>query len=110
MDRLLFVPLLRRVGPMGSLIGVFVISGLLHELAISFPAGAGWGLPSCYFLLQGVLVTLERHLLRPQRWPGALARMWAWSWLLVPLPLLFHTPFRQALVVPLFHRLHQVLW
>jgi hypothetical protein len=92
MDRLLFVPLLRRVGPMGSLIGVFVISGLLHELAISFPAGAGWGLPSCYFLLQGVLVTLERHLLRPQRWPGALARMWAWSWLLVPLPLLFHTP------------------
>jgi Membrane bound O-acyl transferase family len=110
MDRLLFVPLLRRVGPMGSLIGVFVISGLLHELAISFPAGAGWGLPSCYFLLQGVLVTLERHLLRPRRWPGALARIWTWSWLLVPLPLLFHTPFRQALVVPLFHRLHQVLW
>jgi len=24
--------------------------------------------------------------------------------------LLFHTPFRQALVVPLFHRLHQTLW
>ncbi len=111
MDRLLFVPLLlRRVGPKGSLIGVFVLSGLLHELAISFPAGAGWGLPSCYFLLHGVLVTLERHLLCPQRWPGVLARMWTPSWLLVPLPLLFHTPFRQALVVPLFHWLHQVLW
>lgn len=110
MDRLLFVPLLRQLGPMGSLIGVFVVSGLLHELAIGFPAGAGWGLPSCYFLLHGVLVTLERHLLRPQRWPGVLARMWTWSWLLVPLPLLFHTPFRQALVVPLFHRLHQTLW
>jgi len=110
MDRLLFVPLLRRLGRMESLIGVFVISGLLHELAISFPAGAGWGLPSCYFLLHGVLVTLERHLLRPRRWPGTLARMWTRSWLLVPLPLLFHTPFRQALVVPLFHWLHQVLW
>jgi len=110
MDRLLFVPLLRRVGTVGSLIGVFVISGLLHELAISFPARAGWGLPSCYFLLHGVLVALERHFLRPQRWPGALARMWTWSWLLVPLPLLFHTPFRQALVVPLFRQLHQVLW
>jgi hypothetical protein len=109
MDRLLFVPLLRPLGPVGSLIGVFVISGLLHELAISFPAGAGWGLPSCYFLLHGVLVALERHLLRPRRWHGALARVWTWSWLLAPLPLLFHTPFRQALVVPLFHELHQLL-
>jgi hypothetical protein len=110
MDRLLVVPLLRRLGPATSLIGVFVISGLLHELAISFPAGAGWGLPSCYFLLQGVLVTLERHLLHPQQWPDTPARMWTWSWLLVPLPLLFHTPFRQALVVPLFRQLHQALW
>jgi hypothetical protein len=109
MDRLLFVPLLRPLGPVGSLIGVFVISGLLHELAISFPAGAGWGLPSCYFLLHGALVALERRLLRPRRWRGALARLWTWSWLLVPLPLLFHTPFRQALVVPLFHELHQLL-
>lgn len=110
MDRLLVVPLLRRLGPATSLIGVFVISGLLHELAISFPAGAGWGLPSCYFLLHGALATLERHLLRPWRWPGTLARIWTWSWLLVPLPLLFHTPFRRALIVPLFHWLHQVLW
>jgi hypothetical protein len=110
MDRLLFVPLLRQLGPMGSLIGVFVISGLLHELAVSFPAGAGWGLPSCYLVLHGVLVALERHLLHPQRWPGVLARTWTWFWLLVPLPLLFHAPFRQALVVPLFRHLHQLPW
>jgi Membrane bound O-acyl transferase family len=110
MDRLLVVPLLRSLGPVGSLIGVFVLSGLLHELAISFPAGAGWGLPSCYFLLQGVLVALERNLVRPQQWPDTLARMWTWCWVLAPLPLLFHTPFRQALVVPLFHWLHRMLW
>ena len=67
-----------------------VLSGLLRRAG--FPAGAGWGLPSCYLVLHGVLVALERHLLHPQRWPGVLARMWTWSWLLVPLLLLFHAP------------------
>ena len=40
----------------------FVFSGLIHELAISLPAGAGFGLPFAYFLWQGFGVWLERRL------------------------------------------------
>jgi alginate O-acetyltransferase complex protein AlgI len=108
MDRLLFLPLLRPLGQLGARLGVFVVSGLLHELAISFPAGSGWGLPSCYFALQGVLVVAERRL-HPQRWATPLGRLWTWAWLLIPLPLLFHAAFRAALVVPLFGHLHGLL-
>jgi hypothetical protein len=108
MDRLLFLPLLRPLGQLGSRLGVFVVSGLLHELAISFPAGSGWGLPSCYFALQGVLVVAERRL-HPERWATPLGRLWTWAWLLIPLPLLFHAAFRAALVVPLFGHLHGLL-
>jgi hypothetical protein len=47
-------------------------------------------------------------VLRPGAWPALAARAWTWLWLLGPLPLLFHGPFRAELVVPLFHALHEV--
>jgi hypothetical protein len=106
MDRLLFLPPLRRLlGRRLAVPGVFLASGLMHELAISYPAGAGWGGPLAYFALHAGLVTVERRL-RPARWPALAARAWTWLWLLGPLPVLFHRPFRAELVVPLFHALH----
>jgi hypothetical protein len=45
--------------------------------------------------------TVEGRL-RVHRWPAALARLWTWAWLLIPLPLLFTRAFRDALVLPLF--------
>lgn len=97
MDRLLFLrPLLRRFGARGALLGVFLASGVLHELGISYPAFAGWGGPLLYFLLQGILVAfIEPRLPRPFK------RIGAWLAILVPLPLLFHAPFRAQLVWPL---------
>nr|MBA3534153.1 membrane bound O-acyl transferase family-domain-containing protein [Ardenticatenales bacterium] len=111
MDRQLFLrPLHRRLGKVGALVGVFALSGLLHELGISYPTLSGWGLPLLYFILQGVLLWLEIAVFKvEQHWPVALGRLWSWAAILLPLPLLFHGAFREALVLPLYASLHQVV-
>jgi hypothetical protein len=103
MNRRLFLPgLLRRFGIRGAVMGVFLVSGLLHEMAISYPAGAGWGLPMAYFALQGLLVLTERRL-------GIRSKIFTWSAILVPLPLVFTAAFRGALIVPMLAGLRHVL-
>ena len=103
MDRRLFIrPLSRRFGLRGAVFGVFVISGLLHEMAISYPAGGGWGAPLLYFCIQGLLVLAEKRF----RLGG---RIWTFVWVLAPLPILFHAPFRERLIIPLFLYLHQAV-
>lgn len=89
----------RYFGKRGSRFALFALSGLLHELALSFPAGAGWGLPLGYFLLQGVLVAAEERFRKA-------GRAWTWFWLIAPSPWLFHEPFRRTLIVPFFGWLH----
>jgi alginate O-acetyltransferase complex protein AlgI len=109
MDKILFFkPLSARLGAGFAVFGVFVISGLLHDLCISYSAGGGWGLPTLYFLINGAAVLAERKLFKGNM--GTLAgRVWTWSWLLVPLPLLFTHQFRQAFIVPLFSNLHAAI-
>jgi alginate O-acetyltransferase complex protein AlgI len=60
MHREVFGPIARRFGMAAGLVGVFGISGLLHELVISVPARGGYGLPSLYFGLQCAGVLVER--------------------------------------------------
>jgi hypothetical protein len=84
----------------------FMLSGLLHEMAISLPARAGWGGPTLYFAIHGALVLAEPALARRWRWlggerPGVAARLWMLGWLALPLPLLFHEPFLAGVVWPL---------
>jgi predicted DCC family thiol-disulfide oxidoreductase YuxK len=108
MDRILFFkPLQRLFGIRGAIFGVFVVSGILHELAISYPAQSGWGLPFAYFILQGILVLLETTKLKIKRWPSIVRRLWTYFWILSPLPILFHGAFRSKLIVPLFQILNQ---
>ena len=98
MDRILFLrPLRQKLGARRAIFAVFVISGVLHEAAISYPAGGGWGGPLSYFVLHGVLVAF----VEPRLKGALLRRILAWAALLIPLPLLFHTPFRDALILPL---------
>lgn len=103
MNRVLFLPILQKwmVGRK-ALLGAFVISGVLHELAISLPAGRGWGGPLLYFLLQALGMHLESK--------GKRGRLWTWSWILLPLPLLFHSAFHQALILPLLDWLAGLSW
>ena len=81
----------------------FVFSGFVHELAISVPAGAGFGLPMSYFLLQGAGVAVEKQAV--QR--GVPLRSGICGWLfsalfIVPAAfLLFHPPFVYRVILPL---------
>lgn len=95
-------PLSKRRGDKFALAASFAFSGLLHEMAISLPVRAGFGLPMLYFALHGGLVVVERALVRrglPVR--GVWGRLWTLFWLLIPLPILFHRPFLQGIVWPL---------
>src|SRR5262249_18377128 len=109
MNRVLFLaPLNRRLGARAGLFALFVVSGLLHELAISYPVVSGWGTPLLYFVLQGTAYVSEAKVMRTVPLNGAARRLWALAAILLPLPLLFTEPFRDGLVVPLFEGLHQV--
>lgn len=91
---LLYRPLAGRVGRGTSVLVVFLFSGLLHEMAISLPVRAGYGLPMLYFAAHGALVLVEEALARRDRPVRALAgRFWTLFWILAPLPVLFHGPF-----------------
>ncbi|MGZ5973212.1 MAG: MBOAT family protein [Isosphaeraceae bacterium] len=104
MSLAVYQPLVRRAGRRAALAASFLGSGLLHELAISVPVRAGYGLPLSYFALHGTLVMIEGQLARSGRpidrrsWIG---RAWTLVWLLVPLPILFHRPFLAGVVWPL---------
>ncbi|MFN8658089.1 MAG: MBOAT family protein [Candidatus Obscuribacterales bacterium] len=109
MNQLLLMPLLRGRMPVGmALLVAFVVSGLLHEIGISYAAGAGWGGPLLYFALQGIWFLSEHHL-RYHKLHPALLRAAAWIVILLPLPLIFTDAFRAAFIVPLFAWLHAVL-
>ena len=99
----LFKPVTRRWGGVAAVWVVFVVSGLVHEVVVSVPAGAGYGGPTLYFALQALGMTLERGC--PIK-PGLFWRMRAWFFLAVPLPLLFHTPFVMNVCHPFFQAIH----
>jgi membrane bound O-acyltransferase family protein len=95
-------PLAGRLGRGPGLLAGFAMSGLLHELAISLPVRAGFGLPLAYFLIHGSLVAGERALAaRGRPVAGAWGRAWTVFWLVAPLPLLFHRPFLAGVAWPL---------
>lgn len=95
-------PLAERLGRGPALMASFALSGLLHEMAISAPVRAGFGLPLLYFLVHGALVLVERALADAGRpFAGWVGRAWAIFWVVAPLPILFHRPFLAGVIWPL---------
>ena len=96
-------PLRRRVPLAAALVACFLLSGLVHEIAISLPARGGWGLPTLYFLIQGVGIAVERSqpCWRLGLGAGWLGRAYALSVAALPVPLLVHAPFAHRVVIPL---------
>ncbi len=104
---LIFRPLARPIGSGLASLAVFAFSGLMHELVTSVPAGAGYGGPTLYFLIQFALAQVEDR--------GRLRRFlsrrpvlgWLWTTLAVlgPVPLLMHGPFLADVVMPFLQAL-----
>jgi Membrane bound O-acyl transferase family len=94
--RFLFQPLARKWGPRWSMVLGFGMSGLVHDLVISVPAGGGYGLPTLYFLLQGSALLFERSRVG-RAWHG-----WLLTMLIVvgPAFVLFHPPFVRNIMLP----------
>jgi hypothetical protein len=105
---LIFVPASKYL-PVGSAtLLVFLVSGLIHDLVISVPAQAGYGLPTGYFLIQGSGVILERSKLGRHFGLGGGVRGWLFMALVAVGPVfwLFHPPFVLRVIVPFMKASH----
>jgi alginate O-acetyltransferase complex protein AlgI len=85
-------PLVGRFGRRGAFLAGFAVSGLFHEVVISVPVRAGYGLPTAYFLLQGLVAWQAGNA--PQRLYTLLA-------IGLPLPVVFHPWFVEGVCIPL---------
>jgi len=103
--RFLFRPLASRFGPRTAAIAGFALSGLVHDLVISVPAGGGYGGPTLFFAIQGLAVTVERSRdgRRIGLGHGLIGRLFVLVTLIGPLGLLFHRPFVVGVITPLMH-------
>jgi hypothetical protein len=99
---LMFIRLAKRFGTATAALATFVISGLIHELVITFPARAGYGLPTLYFALQGSAMLLERSELGGKLGLTSGWRGHAFALAVVTLPIfaLFPPPFVLRVMVP----------
>ncbi|HYF68469.1 MAG TPA: membrane bound O-acyl transferase family-domain-containing protein [Ohtaekwangia sp.] len=109
--RIAFRPLKSLVGKEKALIASFLLSGVLHEIAISFPVNAGFGLPMIYFAIHALAMYLESHAALVQqitqhRW---WSHVWVVSLLVIPMPLLFHHEFMQQVLFPLRNFILQMI-
>ena len=99
---LVFLPLRRHIGAAAAGFAVFVVSGLIHELVISLPARGGYGLPTSYFILQGIGVRLERSSTGERLGLRDGWRAWCFmaAFTAAPAFWLFHPPFVTRVIVP----------
>ena len=101
--RFAFRPLRSLAGGAAATLLVFAGSGLIHELVISVPAHAGYGLPTGYFMIQGLGVAgertrLGRRLGLGRGWRG---RVFTLAVAAGPAFFLFPPPFVRTVILPM---------
>jgi hypothetical protein len=103
--RFAFRPLQARVGPSNAMLLVFLLSGVIHELVISVPARGGYGLPTGYFLIQGLGMMAEHSRIghRIGLGRGRLGWLFAMSVTALPAGFLFHTVFIRSVILPMLN-------
>lgn len=94
-----FRPLRRHLGSTDAMFATFVFSGIVHDIVISIPARGGFGMPTLYFVIQGLGVVFEKSILGRRVHP-LIRRLMMYVILIAPLGLLFHTPFVLRVFVP----------
>jgi hypothetical protein len=95
--QLIYNRLRGRIGLAPAVLATFLASGLAHDLVISVPARGGYGLPTLYFLLQGMGVILERRVRLGAGLAGRV-RVVLVAWL--PALILFHPWFMLNVIAP----------
>ena len=99
---LIFRKTFRRIGVAWAMLLVFLASGLIHDLVIFVPAEAGFGLPTAYFLAQGIGVLIERSRLGRRLGLNCGAAGWLFMFIFTAAPAywLFHIPFINRMMSP----------
>ena len=103
--RFLHQPIAPILGRSGAVLGVFTVSGLIHDLVITVPARGGYGLPTAYFILQGVALLFERSGTgrRLKLGRGLRGRLFALLIVAGPAFWLFPPVFVQRVILPMLH-------
>jgi hypothetical protein len=98
----IFRPVARRAGVASATWAVFLFSGVVHDLVISLPAGAGYGGPMLYFVIQAMAVQFEHTELAGRLGMRSAigGRLLTLVAVLAPVDLLFHAPFRTHVIIP----------
>lgn len=92
MQRLVGRPVEALVGPNAAMMTIFVVSGVLHEIAITLPVRSGFGLPTAFFTLHGILSLLEK------RWGRQFGKIPALLAVVLPLGMLFPPAFQNEVI------------
>jgi hypothetical protein len=105
---LIFVPLRKYFSLGWASLLVFAVSGLIHDLVISVPAAAGYGLPTGYFVAQGLGVIVERSPFGRKCGLGKGLRGRLFTILVTAGPAfcLFHPPFVRRVILPFMEAIH----
>jgi D-alanyl-lipoteichoic acid acyltransferase DltB (MBOAT superfamily) len=98
-----YKPMRRATTPATATLMAFGISGLIHEAVLSFPARAGYGLPTTYFLAQGAGVIAERTTAGKRLGLGRGKTGWLFTMFITigPVFWLFHPQFIRRVILPM---------